>query len=261
MDLDLSRPRRVHVVGIGGAGMSAIASVLAAMGHEVSGSDLKASPGLERLAAQGVAVAVGHSAENVPAGADVLAVSTAVPERNPEVRAARERGVPVARRSEVLAAICGTRRALAVAGTHGKTTTSSMLALILVEAGLRPSFLIGGDVNEVGTGAVWDGDDLLVVEADESDGTFLELPAWGGLVTNVEADHLDHFGSAEALRDAFERFVAGLPGPRVVGVDLAWGADLARRSRAAGVDVATVGAVADADYRVHGLEVGRARAA
>jgi UDP-N-acetylmuramate--alanine ligase len=254
--LDLSRPQRIHVVGIGGAGMSAIAWVLAAMGHDVSGSDLKATAGTERLAALGVRVAVGHDAANLDRP-DVVAVSTAIPERNPEMRAAHERGIPVLRRSEVLASICAERRSLAVAGTHGKTTTSSMLALVLVEAGLRPSFLIGGDVNEVGTGAVWDDGELLVVEADESDGTFLELPAWGGLVTNLEADHLDHFGSTEVLRAAFDRFLAGLDGPRVVGIDLPWGAELAQRARGAGLEVVTVGRAEEADYRLRHLEVAR----
>jgi UDP-N-acetylmuramate--alanine ligase len=258
--LDLSRPRRVHVVGIGGAGMSAIAWVLAAMGHQVSGSDLKASPGIERLAARGVRVAVGHDAANL-GDPDVVAVSSAIPARNPEVRAAHERGIPVARRAEVLAAICAGRRSLAVAGTHGKTTTSSMLALVLVEAGLRPSFLIGGDVNEVGTGAVWDEGELLVVEADESDGTFLELPAWGGLVTNLEADHLDHYGSTEALRAAFDRFLAGLAGPSVVGIDLPWGAELVARARRSGLTPTTVGLAEGADYRLVDLEVARVGAA
>jgi UDP-N-acetylmuramate--alanine ligase len=259
-EVDLSRPRRIHIVGVGGAGMSAIAWVLAAMGHRVSGSDLKAAAGLERLAAKGVRVAVGHDAANLGDAADapeLVAVSTAIPERNPEVRAARDRGIPVVRRAVILAAICATRRTLAVAGTHGKTTTSSMLALILVEAGLRPSFLIGGDLNEVGTGSVWDEGELLVVEADESDGTFLVLPAWGGVVTNVEADHLDHYGSAEALRDAFDRFTRSLPGPRVIGLDLPWGGELAARCRAAGTDVVTVGQSPDADYQLRDLKLAR----
>lgn len=254
--IDLSAPRTVHIVGVGGAGMSAIASVLAAMGHTVTGSDLKASPGLDRLAARGVGVTVGHAAANV-GDADLVAVSTAVPARNDEVVAARSRAIPVVRRSRILAAICATRRTLAVAGTHGKTTTSSMLALILVEAGMRPSFIIGGDVNEIGTGAVWDDGEPFVVEADESDGTFLELGAWGGVVTNVEADHLDYYGSVEALRNAFERFVTELTGPRVVGIDLPWGAELARAVSAAGHPVVTVGTSTAADYRIDALALAR----
>jgi UDP-N-acetylmuramate--alanine ligase len=254
--IDLVRPQRIHVLGVGGAGMSAIASVLVAMGHDVSGSDLKASPGLERLTAQGVRVTIGHDAANL-GSSDLVATSSAVPAHNPEVRAARARGIPVVRRAEILAAICATRRTLAVAGTAGKTTTSSMLALILIEAGLKPSFIVGGDVNEIGAGSVWDGGELLVVEADESDGTFIELPRWGGLVTNVEADHLDHYGTVEALRDAFARFVAGVEGPRVVGVDLPWGAELAAGARAEGLEVFTFGQAPDADYRLGRIELGR----
>jgi len=232
--LDLGMMRSVHVVGAGGAGMSAIATVLAAMGKRVSGSDLKDSGALRRLEAVGVRVHVGHGAE-VLGDADAVAVSTAVPPTNPEVVAARERGIPVLRRSEVLAAICRTRSTVAVAGTHGKTTTSSMLALILVEAGLHPSFIIGGDVNEVGGGAVWDAghpEAPFVVEADESDGTFVELGARAVVVTNLEPDHLDHWGTFDALVAAFDRFVSGAAGPRVVGVDDPAGAALAARTGA-----------------------------
>jgi UDP-N-acetylmuramate--alanine ligase len=205
-DLDLSHPHHVHVVGVGGSGMSAIAAVLAAMGHEVSGSDLKDSSGLARLRDAGVRTFVGHQAEQVD-GAEVVAISTAVPPTNPEVVRAGELGLPVLRRAEVLAAICATRRTIAVAGTHGKTTTSSMLALVLIEAGLKPSFIIGGDVTQIGSGAAWDDGDWFVVEADESDGTFVELPRSLAVVTNVEPDHLEHHGTFENLVAAFERFV------------------------------------------------------
>ena len=250
--LDLSFPRRIHVVGIGGAGMSAIATVLAAMGHHVSGSDLKASAVVERVRSLGVPVVVGHAGENV-AGAEAVAVSTAVPPTNPEVVAAREQGIPVLRRAEVLAAVVATRRAVGVAGTHGKTTTSSMLALVLVEAGLRPSFLIGGQLNEIGTGAVWDNGEWVVVEADESDGTFLELPLEAVVVTSVEPDHLESYGgSFDAQVDAFERFLAAAPGPRVVCADDPVAARLAAASGAV-----TYGTADDAAYRMTGLAAGR----
>jgi UDP-N-acetylmuramate--alanine ligase len=190
--IDLGTPQRVHVVGVGGAGMSAIATVLARMGHTVTGSDLKPSTGLARLQALGVHVDIGHDAANVPPGTDAVAISTAVPPTNPEVQAAQQRGIPVLRRAEILAAIAATRRTIAVAGTHGKTTTSSMLAVVLLGAGRDPSFIIGGDVNEIGTGAAWNGGEWFVVEADESDGTFLELGAEAVVVTNVEPDHLGH---------------------------------------------------------------------
>ena len=215
--LDLSEPVHIHVVGAGGAGMSAIATVLSAMGHTVTGSDLKASPVIDRLGLSGVDVVVGHAAANV-GDAAVVTVSTAIREDNPEVVEAGRRGIPVYRRSAVLAAIAELRRCIAVAGTHGKTTTASMLALILVEAGLRPSFLIGGDVNEIGTNAVWDEGDWLVVEADESDGTFLSLRPDVAVVTNIEPDHLDHYGSFEAVRSAFGAFLQS-GRHRVVGGD------------------------------------------
>jgi UDP-N-acetylmuramate--alanine ligase len=217
--LDLSVPQRVHVVGVGGAGMSAIATVLAAMGHTVTGSDLKDSPGLARLRADGVEVAVGHRADNLPADADAVTISTAVPATNAEVQEAERRGIPVLRRADTLSAIAAIRRTIAVAGTHGKTTTSSMLALALVQAGLHPSFIIGGELNEIGTGAVWDEGEWFVVEADESDGTFLELHPEAALVTNVEPDHLEHYGGFDALVAGFRRFVEEAPGPVVVCAD------------------------------------------
>jgi UDP-N-acetylmuramate--alanine ligase len=229
--------------------MSAIASVLAAMGHRVSGSDLKASPGLDRLDALGVTVHVGHDAANV-GDADFVAVSTAIPERNPEVRAARERSIPVLRRAEILRAIAALRRTVAVAGTHGKTTTSSMLALVLVEAGLQPSFIIGGEVNEIGSGAMWASGDLFVVEADESDGTFVELGAEAVVVTNIEPDHLEHYGGFDALRATFERFAADAPGPRVLCMDDPECAALAARLRSSGLGVITYGTHPDADHRI-----------
>ena len=226
-ELDLDAPRAVHVVGIGGAGMSAIATVLARMGHRVSGSDLKHSPALERLRLLGIDVRVGHLAANVPADVDAVVASTAIPASNPEISAATARGIAVLRRADALRALVATRRSIAVAGSHGKTTTSSMLALILREAGWHPSFLIGGELNEVGTNAAYDDGEWLVVEADESDGTFLELAPEAAIVTNVEPDHLEHYGGFGALVDAFGRFLADVPGVRVVCVDDSIAADLA----------------------------------
>ncbi|MDQ1396952.1 MAG: UDP-N-acetylmuramate--alanine ligase [Acidimicrobiaceae bacterium] len=251
--IDLAQPgRRIHVVGIGGAGMSAIATVLVAMGHRVSGSDLNPSPGLERLRVLGVEVAVGHRPEQI-GDAEVVTRSTAVPDGNVELVAARERGIPVLRRAEMLAAITATRRTVAVAGTHGKTTTTSMLALVLTEAGLAPSSMVGGEVNGLGGGAVWsEAGDLLVVEADESDGTFLELGAEAAVVTNVEPDHLDHYGDIEALHRAFARFLAEADGIKVVCADDPV-AD--RLGRAAGA--VRYGTAADADFRMTALAGGR----
>ncbi|MDE3087243.1 MAG: UDP-N-acetylmuramate--L-alanine ligase [Acidobacteriota bacterium] len=223
--------------------MSAIATVLAAMGHQVTGSDLKWSPAMERLRAAGARLWVGHEAGQV-GEAEVLAISSAVTESNPEVAEGRRRGLPVLSRAEMLAAVCELRRCIAVSGTHGKTTTTSMLSLVLVEAGMRPSFLIGGDVNEIGTNAVWDGGEWMVVEADESDGTFLQLRPEIAVVTNVEADHLDHYGSFEALVAAFDRFCTG-PAAVVAGADDRWAAEVGARHGAV-----LVGAAAGAAYRL-----------
>jgi len=245
--VDLTPSRAIHIVGVGGAGMSAIASVLASMGHRVSGSDLKSSKALDRLVDQGVRVAVGHRADQL-ADAEVVAVSTAIGADNPEVVAARAQGLPVLRRSEVLSAITRLRRTISVAGTHGKTTTSSMLAVVLAEAALDPSFIIGGDVNQIGSGAVWSDGEWFVVEADESDGTFVELATEVAVVTNVEADHHAHYGGFDALRDAFDQFVAGAARLAVVGVDDVEGAALAARHA-----VVTVGESEAATYRIRDL--------
>jgi UDP-N-acetylmuramate--alanine ligase len=248
---DLSRRQRIHVVGVGGAGMSPIAAVLAAMGHTVTGSDIKDSPVLERLAAAGVAVTVGHAAEHV-AEVDAVVHSSAVPEANVEVVEARRQGHPVLIRAEILAAIAATRRTVAVAGTHGKTTTSSLLALALVEARLRPSFIVGGELNEIGTGAVWDSGDWLVVEADESDGTFLALAPEVGVVTSVEPDHLEHYGGFDPLVEAFRSFLAPL-GPRgIVCADDPVAARLARE-----VGATTYGTSKGAHWRIVDVSTGR----
>ena len=241
-------------MGAGGAGMSAIAATLAAMGHQVSGSDLKEGRSLDRLRAAGVRVTVGHDASNLPQDVALVAISTAVPATNPEVVAATERGVPVVRRAQVLAGIAARRDTVAVAGTHGKTTTSSMLVLILVEAGLSPSFIVGGDLNEIGSGSAWDDGRFMVVEADESDGTFLELPRTSALVTNVEPDHLEHHGSWEALQAAFVTFVADTPGPVVLCADDPVAAGLAEF---AGGRARTYGTGPGADYQMVNVVSGR----
>lgn len=251
--LDLAMPLRIHVVGAGGAGMSAIASVLAAMGHTVSGSDVRGSPSLERLRAAGAAVVVGHHRDNV-GQVDVVAVSSAVGRSNPEVAAATERGIPVLSRADILAAICATRRTVAVAGTHGKTTTASMLALMLVEAGAQPSFIIGGELNEIGTGAVWDTGEWLVVEADESDGTFLRLSPEAAVLTSVEPDHLEYHGSFRALVASFDRFLASVPGPRAVCAD-----DPTAAGLAAAQGASTYGTSADAGWCMVAIERSRAQ--
>ena len=244
----LGEPRRVHVIAIGGAGMSAIAGILASIGHQVSGSDQAPSAVLDRLRTQGIDARVGHDAGAIVAGIDLVTRSTAVGDDNPEVVAARALGIPVWSRAQILAAIATTRRTMAVAGTHGKTTTSSMLALVLIEAGLDPSFIIGSDVLELGTGATWGSGDLFVMEADESDGTFVTLSRSISIVTNVEADHLEHWGGFEALEASFVEFVAGTDGPSVVCAD-----DPGALALASSPNAVTYGTHPDADYRMDDL--------
>ncbi len=198
--------------------MAPLARILAGMGHSVSGSDVARTSRTEGLAALGVVVNLGHDPRHV-AGAEVVVASTGIPEHNPELVGARQAGIPVVRRSAALAAVCALRRTLAVGGTHGKTTTTAMLAAVLTEAGVRPSFLIGGDLVGGGESAAWHDSEWFLVEADESDGTFLELGAEAVVLTSVEPDHLDYHGSVDALLSAFARFLAEAPGPRVVCTD------------------------------------------
>ncbi|WP_162942530.1 UDP-N-acetylmuramate--L-alanine ligase [Desertimonas flava] len=216
--LDLSTPQRLHIVGVGGPGMSAIAIALAEMGHRVSGSDIREQPVLDRVRAAGVDVHVGHDRAHVE-GCDAVTSSTAVPATNVELRHAVDLGIPTLRRAGMLASICAMARTVAVAGTHGKTTTTSMLMLSLAEGGMRPGFVVGGDVTDAGTGAQWTGSEWFVVEADESDGTHVELPLFGTIVTNLEVDHLDHYGTFERYLESFERYLATIPGPKVLCAD------------------------------------------
>ncbi|MFV0523942.1 MAG: UDP-N-acetylmuramate--L-alanine ligase [Acidimicrobiales bacterium] len=240
----LTRPTRVHVIGVGGAGMSAIAEVLLGTGHQVSGSDLGGSAAADRLAAAGATIHLGHRADQVT-GAELVTHSTAIPADNPELVEARRLGLPVLRRAEILATITRSWRTVAVAGTHGKTTTSAMLTTALRGAGLDPTFIVGGELSDLGRGAAVGGGSILVVEADESDGTFVDLDADAVVVTNVEPDHLEHYGGFEALERAFVRFVEQAPGPRVVCADDPGSARLAGR-----VPCVTYGTAAGADWRI-----------
>lgn len=223
--------------------MSAIAVVLAEMGHVVSGSDIRERPVLDRLRAAGITVHIGHDRGHVD-GVDAVTFSSAIPDSNNEVDEAVRRRIPALRRADILAAICRRARSLGVAGTHGKTTTSSMLMLIIAEAGLMPGFVIGGDVTDMGTGAQWTGGPWFVVEADESDGTHAVLPLAGAIVTNVEHDHLDHYGSFDRVIESFDTFLGGIDGPRVVCAD-----DAILRRLAASHEVITYGLAEDADVR------------
>ena len=244
------RPGHVHIVGIGGAGMSGIARILVARGTEVSGSDAKESRRIVALRALGIDARVGHDAANVE-GADVVVVSTAIRPTNVEVLAAQERQIPVVSRAEALAALMSGSRGVAVAGTHGKTTTTSMLTIAAQHCGVDPSFAIGSELNDSGANAHQGAGDLFIVEADESDGSFLQLPAVAGVVTNVEPDHLDHWGSFEAIETGFADFALGIAaagGFIVACADDPGAQRMTTRARDAGVDVRTYGLDAGADY-------------
>lgn len=252
VDVDLSRPRTIHLVGVGGAGISAIGIILAAMGHRVSGADVNATPAWPALAAAGVELEIvpavdlfGSAAQHQ---AEIIAHSTAFA----PTPADRETTAQVVDRAGILAAICQARSTIAVSGTHGKTSTTAMLATLLEGVGAAPAFLIGAVPDDLGVAARWGGPDAsFVVEADESDGSFLELPAQVAVVTNVDEDHLDHWGSIDAIEAAFDRFVAAAP-HRVVCID-----DPRARRVAAAHDAVTVGESADARFVVHDVHVER----
>jgi UDP-N-acetylmuramate--alanine ligase len=247
-----SPPRRVHVVGVGGAGMSALAAVLAAMGHQVSGSDLQAGARTERLRRAGVQVHIGHAAEHVE-WAELVTASPAVGPDNPELAEAARRGIPVASRAELLAALGAWRATVAVAGTHGKTTTASMLTLALRQAGLRPSFVVGAEVDGLGTNGLLDTGEWLVLEADESYGAFELLSPAATVLTSVEPDHLDHYRTLERLQGAFARLLEATAGPRLVSADDPGAAALGR-----GAGVRLVGEAEGATYRIDRVVLGAA---
>ena len=245
---------RVHFVGIGGAGMSGIARIMLGRGITVSGSDAKDSDLLGELRELGATTHVGHAAEHVD-GADTVVVSTAIRATNPELAAARERGLLVLHRAAALASLMEGRRSVAVAGTHGKTTTTSMLTVALQHAGADPSYCIGGQLVTTGLGAADGSGDLFVAEADESDGSFLMFAPTAAIITNIEADHLDNYATFDHLKETFARFVERIrPGGLLVvcaddPVARTLGEDAARR----GLTVRTYGEAPDADHPVAGF--------
>jgi UDP-N-acetylmuramate--alanine ligase len=200
----------VHFVGIGGIGMSGIAEVLQNLGYRVQGSDVSESANVERLRKKGIAVSIGHRAENLGL-AEVVVVSSAIRRDNPELVLARERHLPIVRRAEMLAELMRFGQAIAVGGTHGKTTTTSLVAALLEAGGLDPTVINGGIINAYGTNARMGAGEWMVVEADESDGTFVKLPADIAVVTNIDPEHLDHYGTFDAARAAFRQFVENVP--------------------------------------------------
>ncbi len=204
-------PRRIHFVGIGGVGMSGIAEVLLTLGHRVSGSDLSETEVTRRLAARGAVITYGHRAEAVVEGIDVVVISSAVKYANPEVVQARALKIPVIPRAEMLAELMRLKYGVAVAGTHGKTTTTSLIATILARAGLDPTTVIGGKLHAMGTSARLGQGELLVAEADESDGTFLLLSPAIAVVTNIDPEHLDYYGDMDRVRSAYLEFINRVP--------------------------------------------------
>ena len=245
----MRRVRRIHFVGMGGVGMAGIAEVLLNLGYQVSGSDVRDNAALQRLAALGAVVVLGHGADRV-AGADVVVVSSAIGADNPEVAAARAQGTPVIPRAQMLAELMRFRYGIAVAGTHGKTTTTSLIASVLADGNLDPTFVIGGRLNQAGTHARLGAGPYLVAEADESDASFMHLQPMIAVVTNVDADHLDTYGgSFDRLRQTFLEFLHNLPfyGLAVICAD---DPVLAAMRPEIGRPVLSYGFAEDADVRV-----------
>jgi UDP-N-acetylmuramate--alanine ligase len=208
---EMRRIRRIHFVGIGGSGMCGIAEVLLNQGYEISGSDISANPSVKRLTKAGAIVFIGHDESNID-GANVVVKSSAVTKENPEIASAHARGIPVVRRAEMLAELMRYRHGIAIAGTHGKTTTTSLITAILAEAGRDPTFVVGGRVNSVGTNAKLGGSRYLVAEADESDASFLHLQPMVSVVTNIEADHMETYGfDFEVMKKTYIEFLHNLP--------------------------------------------------
>jgi UDP-N-acetylmuramate--alanine ligase len=208
---EMRRIKHIHFVGIGGAGMCGIAEVLANQGYKISGSDIKASKTTAQLEANGIKVYIGHSADNIK-NANVLVVSTAIDPENPEIKAAIEQRTPIVRRAEMLGELMRYRHGIAVAGTHGKTTTTSLLTTMLAEENLDPTYVIGGLLNSTGVNAALGESRFIVAEADESDASFLYLQPMAAIVTNIDADHMDTYeGSFDKLKDTFIQFLHNLP--------------------------------------------------
>jgi UDP-N-acetylmuramate--alanine ligase len=242
---------RVHFIGLGGAGMSGIARIMLARGVSVSGSDAKQSPVLDSLVALGAKTFVGHSADQVES-VDLLIVSSAISPKNPELIRALERGIPILARAQALALLMSDSLSIAVAGTHGKTTTTSMLTVALQSAGLDPSFAIGGMINSSGTNAHLGSGKIFVAEADESDGSFLAYQPAGAIITNIELDHVDHFPTLESVNDIFREFLRSIApqGFLVACIDSPGVRELLALNDRSDIAIHTYGIAEDADYRL-----------
>ena len=252
-DFSQSVPERlgsVHFVGIGGAGMSGIASLFAAAGIPVTGSDIRATEAVEALRAEGVEITIGHAAENID-GADMLVVTGAIAEDNPEFLAAQHRGLPIVHRAVALAWLSRNHRTVAIAGAHGKTTSTAMIVTAMLALGQDPSFVNGGVIRSLGVSAASGTGEVFVVEADESDGSFLLYDTAISLITNVDPDHLDHYGSEQAFEEAFVAFAGAAAERVVISSDDVRAVSVA--SRLSGQVITTFGQQADADVRLHSV--------
>lgn len=245
----LTRERRLHFIGIGGAGMSGIAELCQRLGMRVSGCDMKSSATTERLASLGVEIETGHHPAHLKAGIDAVVISSAVKFSNPEVARARDMKIPVIARAEMLGELLRMAKVgVAVAGTHGKTTTTALIALILEEAGLDPTVAVGGNLRNTGTNVRLGHGDFMVAEADESDASFLLLLPTIAIVTNIDAEHMDHYGTMDRVLEAFENFVNRIPfyGVAVLGID---SVNVRAIAASAKKPMVTYGVAADADLR------------
>lgn len=241
-------PSRVHIIGAGGSGMSGLAKLLSQLGHTVSGSDLKPGRMLDSLKDVGITTWLGHNPDAM-ADVDLVVASSAVPERDVELSAARDHGVAIWRRPDLLKALTAQRRTLGFAGTHGKTTSTALAVAAMRSMGINPTFLVGGEMIGLNTGASVGTDEVFLLEADEAFGTFRHLSIDALLVTNIEADHLDHYGTVAALEDAFAQVADRVDGPRVACAD-----DAGVRRLAQKVDVITYGFSPDAQWRITDLD-------
>ena len=248
------RHRRIHFVGIGGIGMSGIAEILLTLGYEISGSDIRLSPVTARLASLGARIHEGHAAANI-AGAGAVVVSSAISLRNPELLAAREGQIPVIKRGELLAELMRLKYGIAIAGSHGKTTTTSMTAAVLNGAGLDPTVVVGGRVDAIGSSARLGASDYLLVESDESDGSFLKLAPVIAAITSIDREHLSHYGGFDALKQAYLEFANKVPfyGSAVLFADDPHVRELLPRIERR---IRTYGESADADLRASGIRCG-----
>lgn len=245
--VDLDRPSVIHIVNVAGKAMSAMAEILLAMGHTVSGYDPKELPVLNRLRALGVTITTGEDFV-LPPQVELVGYSTATPLNHPILDEARRRGIPMIARPALQGAIAHTRRTIAVSGTHGKTTTTAMLVHILLATNQNPSYIVGGDFGRDIGGVAWSDGEWLIIEADESDGTFLGLGAEHVVVTNVDDDHLDFYGSRQALKEAFATFISNAPGTKIVGTNSDTARELVQN-----LAVLSFGTRSDAEARIENL--------